>query len=232
MKIRTSVSILCAAFAASLFAASERPDASVRRIEESGVVLGEILHAGDREIPEGLLRRAQCVAVVPGMKRAGFGFGAQYGKGVVTCRAAGGRGWSAPSTIRMEGGSIGFQIGLGETDVVLVVMNRRGMQKLLADKFTLGGDASVMAGPLGRSAQAETDVLMRAEILAYSRSRGVFAGVSLGGATLRPDNDDNWRIYGRPVTPRQILEGRVTMPASARQLSAELSRFPLRRKRS
>ncbi|HTW65131.1 MAG TPA: lipid-binding SYLF domain-containing protein [Bryobacteraceae bacterium] len=194
-----------------------------RRVAESGAVLQEILHAKDRRIPEDLLSKAQCVGVVPALKRAAFMVGARYGKGVMVCRTA--WGWSAPSTIRISGGSFGFQIGAGETDVVFAVMNRRGMHDLMKDKFTLGGDAAAMAGPLGRSAQAETDAMMRAEILAYSRSRGVFAGISLEGATLWPGHADNRAMYGRNVTPREILSGRVRRPASARLLYAELSRY-------
>jgi lipid-binding SYLF domain-containing protein len=194
-----------------------------KRVAESGVVLGEILNAKDQGIPEYLLRRSQCVGVVPSLKRAGFVIGAKYGKGIVVCRTAG--GWSAPSTIRIEGGSFGLQIGAGETDVVFIVMNQRGMRNLMKDKFTLGGDASAMAGPLGRTAQAQTDAMMRAEILAYSRSRGIFAGVSLEGATLRPDHGDNRELYGRDVTPRQILSGGVRRPSSAHALYAELNRY-------
>jgi SH3 domain-containing YSC84-like protein 1 len=195
-----------------------------KRVAESGAVLGEILDAKDKGIPEDLLRKARCVGVVPSLKRAGFIVGAKYGKGVVVCRTA--SGWSAPSTIRIEGGSFGFQIGAGETDVIFVVMNQRGMNDLMKDKFTLGGDASAMAGPLGRTAQAQTDAMMRAEILAYSRSRGVFAGVSLEGATLRPDHGDNRELYGRSVSPRLILSGRIHRPGEARALYAELNRFP------
>jgi SH3 domain-containing YSC84-like protein 1 len=162
---------------------------------------------------------------VPNLKRAGFIVGGKYGKGVLTCRTQGAVGWSAPSTIRIEGGSVGFQIGAGETDVVFVVMNQRGMDKLMEDKFTLGGDASVMAGPVGRSANARTDVLMHAEILAWSRSRGIFAGVSLEGATLRPDADDNQKIYHRAVTQKELLQGGVTPPASATALYTALNKY-------
>lgn len=194
-----------------------------KRVVESGVVLNEILSAKDKGIPEDLLSKARCVGVVPSLKRAGFIVGAKYGKGVVVCRVAG--GWSAPSTIRIEGGSFGFQIGAGETDVVFMVMNHRGMNNLMKDKFTLGGDASAMAGPLGRTAQAQTDAMMRAEILSWSRSRGIFAGVSLEGATLRPDHDDNRELYGRDISSRAILTGHARRPASARGLYAELNRF-------
>jgi lipid-binding SYLF domain-containing protein len=200
-------------------------DEHTKRIRESGVVLGEIMDAGDKSIPTDLLQKAQCVGVVPNLKRVGFIIGGKYGKGVLTCRVAGGNGWSAPSTIRIEGGSVGLQIGAGETDLVFIVMNKSGEEKLMKDKFTMGGDASVMAGPVGRSANAETDAAMRAEILAYSRSRGVFAGVSLEGATLRPDTDDNAKIYGGKVTQREILEGGVKAPASAHELYSILNRW-------
>ena len=197
-----------------------------KRIKEAATVFSEITHAGDKGIPEDLLQKSQCVGIVPNLKRAGFIVGAKYGKGVLTCRLESGTGWSAPSTIRIEGGSIGFQIGAGETDVIFLVMNRAGEEKLMKDKFTVGGDASAMAGPVGRSATAETDAMMHAEILSWSRSRGAFAGVSLEGATLRPDNDDNAKLYGRSATQREILHGDVQPPAAASELYAELNRFP------
>jgi len=200
-------------------------DEHSKRIHESATVLGEIMRADDKGIPQDLMEKAQCVGVVPNLKRAGFIVGGKYGKGVLTCRNESATGWSAPSTIRIEGGSIGFQIGAGETDVVFVVMNQRGVTKLLEDKFTLGGDASVMAGPVGRSAEARTDAMMHAEILSWSRSRGVFAGVSLEGATLRPDNDDNEKIYHKAVTQKELLRGHVTPPASANDLYTELNRY-------
>jgi lipid-binding SYLF domain-containing protein len=194
-----------------------------KRIRESSTVLHEILDAKDKGIPEDLLERAQCVGIIPNLKRAGFIVGAKYGKGVVVCREANNRGWSAPSTVRIEGGSIGFQIGAGETDVVFIVMNKRGMDKLMEDKFTVGGDASAMAGPVGRSAEARTDAMMHAEILSYSRARGVFAGISLEGATLRPDKDDNRAMYGRDVTQREILTGSVMPPPAAQGIYAALN---------
>lgn len=195
-----------------------------KRIRESGTVLTEILDAKDKGIPEDLLEKSQCVGIIPNLKRAGFIVGAKYGKGVVVCRTGGVEGWSAPSTVRVEGGSVGFQIGAGETDLVFIVMNRRGMDKLMSDKFTVGGDASVMAGPVGRSGEAKTDAMMHAEILSYSRSRGVFAGVSLEGATLRPDHDDNRALYGSGATQHEILSGGVKPPASAKGIYAELNR--------
>ena len=197
---------------------------SEKRIRESTGVLREILEAKDKGVPEDLLEKAQCVGVVPNLKRAGFIIGAKYGKGVVVCRENG-RAWSAPSTIRIEGGSIGLQIGAGETDVVFIVMNKRGMDKLMEDKFTIGADVSAMAGPVGRSAEARTDAMLHAEILSYSRSRGVFAGVSLEGATLRPDNEDNQKLYGREMSQREILTGKVSPPPAAEQLYAVLNQY-------
>ena len=195
-----------------------------KRIRESATVLSEIMSASDKSIPRNLLQKAQCVGIVPNLKRVGFIVGAKYGKGVLTCRLPT-TGWSAPSTIRIEGGSIGVQIGAGETDVIFVVMNQSGVDKLMRDKFTVGGDASVMAGPVGRTAEANTDAMMSAEMLAWSRSRGIFGGVSLEGATLRPDNDDNAKIYDQPVTQREILHGRVEPPASANALYDELNHY-------
>jgi lipid-binding SYLF domain-containing protein len=212
------------------FAADDGPHGVDKRIHEAGMVLDEIMNAGDRGIPEDLLRKAQCVGIVPNLKRAGFIVGAKYGKGVLVCRTGDGQGWSGPSEIRIEGGSIGFQIGLGETDVVFAVMNRTGEEKLMADKFTVGGDASAMAGPVGRSTTAQTDAMMHAEILSWSRSRGAFAGVSLEGATLRPDQDDNAKLYGHSVSQREILDGRVPPPAAGQQLYDGLNRWAANRK--
>jgi lipid-binding SYLF domain-containing protein len=199
------------------------PSGAQKRVTASAEVLSEILNAKDRGIPEDLIRKALCVGIVPSLKRAGFIVGAKYGKGVVVCRTD--HGWSAPATIRIEGGSFGFQIGAGETDLVFIVMNRHGVQDLMKDKFTVGGDATAMAGPVGRSSEAQTDALMRAEILGYSRAHGIFAGLALEGSTLRPDNDDNRDLYGRDVTQREILMGRVRRPAVARPIYAELGRY-------
>src|SRR5271155_5294994 len=208
--------------------AIEPPSSAQKRVTASAEVLSEILHAKDRGIPEDLLAKALCVGIVPSLKRAGFIVGAKYGKGEVVCRTD--RGWSAPATIRIEGGSFGFQIGAGETDLIFIVMNRHGVRDLMKDKFTLGGDATAMAGPVGRSGEAQTDALMRAEILGYSRSHGIFAGVALEGSTLRPDHADNRTLYGRDVTQREILSGQVRRPAVARPIYAELNRYaPVKR---
>lgn len=194
-----------------------------KRIAEAATVFTEVMGIADRAIPKEILERAQCIGIVPGLKRVGFVIGGKYGKGVLVCRN--GSGWSAPATIRIEGGSVGFQIGAGETDLVFIVQNKSGEDKLLEDKFTIGGDASAMAGPVGRSAEAQTDAMMHAEILSYSRARGVFAGIALVGSTLRPDAADNTAIYGHPITQREILTGNVAHPAVAKDLYAALNRY-------
>jgi lipid-binding SYLF domain-containing protein len=193
------------------------------RVQEAGKVFPEIMDAPDKGVPHWVMQRAHCAAIIPGMKNGGFIFGARYGKGVITCRDGHG-GWTAPSTVRIEGGSFGLQIGGGEIDVVLFVMNEDGKNKLMKSKFTLGGEAAAMGGPIGRTAKAETDAWMHAKILSYSRSRGVFAGVVVEGATLRPDNDDNNALYGRPVTSGEILNGHYAAPRSARALITSLRR--------
>ena len=205
----------------ALGASSGRENA--KRIHVAAEVFDEMMSAPDKGIPRDLVRKAECVGIVPDLKRVAFVAGAKYGKGVLVCRTAGGR-WSGPSVIRIEGGSFGFQIGAGETDLLFLVMNRHGQDKLMADRFTIGGDASAMAGPLGRTAEAQTDALMHAEILAWSRSRGIYAGVSLEGATLRPDHDDNWRLYGREVTQREVLTGAAAAPRVAGELYSALDR--------
>ena len=183
----------------------------------------EIMSAPDKGIPEEILGKAQCVGIIPGVKKAGFIVGAKYGKGILVCRT--GQGWSGPSTVIVEGGSIGFQIGASETDVVLVVKNKSGQQKLTQDKFTFDASAGAAAGPVGRTAQAATDAQLHAEILSYSRSRGLFAGVDLGGATMRPDNAANQVVYGRAIQQAEILEGKASAPAEAKNLYAELNRY-------
>jgi lipid-binding SYLF domain-containing protein len=194
------------------------------RLDASADTLVDMMRASDHGIPRDLLDKARCVVVVPGMKKAGFIFGAEEGRGFAVCRREGGSGWSAPAAMRSEGGSFGFQIGASETDVVLLVMNDGGMKHLLSDKFTLGGDASVAAGPLGRDASARTDVMMNAEILSYSRSRGLFAGIALSGVSLRPDGETNRVLYGRDSTNREILTGDFKTPMAARKFEKALHR--------
>lgn len=203
------------------------PNETAHRLHEAAQVFSEIMAAPDKGIPRELVEKAECVVVVPGLKKAAFIVGAKYGKGFVTCRRA--DGWSAPSAIRIEGGSVGFQIGGSETDVVLLVMSHRGAERLLGDHFTLGGEGEVAAGPVGRTADAETDAKMTAEILSWSRTRGVFAGVSLQGATLRPDRDDNAELYGSKLGNKEIINGNVAPPEAAAELLSVLSRYPARR---
>jgi lipid-binding SYLF domain-containing protein len=195
------------------------------RVAESARVLNEIMAAPDRGIPRDLLADAHCIAIIPSLKKAGFIFGAEYGKGVASCRGKGNIGWTGPSTVRIEGGSFGLQIGGAETDLVLLVMDDRGAEKLMHSKFTLGGDATVAAGPVGRTAKAQTDATMNAKILAYARSRGVFVGVALEGATLRPDNSDNHQLYSRDVEHKDILMGQVATPATGAVLVQTLNRY-------
>ena len=197
---------------------------SVKRLNEAAVVFSEVMATPDKGIPEDLLANARCIVIVPSLKTAAFVVGAKYGKGFVSCRHDG--GWSAPGAVRVEGGSVGFQIGGSMTDVIMLVMNEGGENKLLSDKFTLGGEASAAAGPVGRTATAQTDLQMHAEILSSSRSQGLFAGVALEGATLRQDLDDNAKIYGNKLSNREILTTAVATPRSAARLIAELNQHP------
>jgi lipid-binding SYLF domain-containing protein len=195
------------------------------RLQTSAEVLTEIMSAPDKGIPRDLLEKSQCIVIVPGLKKGAFIVGAKYGKGFVSCRRHSGSGWSAPAGVIVEGGSFGFQIGGSETDAVMLVMNERGAGKLLSSKFTLGADASVAGGPVGRSSSADTDAKMQAEILTYSRSRGVFAGISLDGATLRPDKDSNAELYDSELTNQEIVTGKSKAPAAASALIAELNKY-------
>ena len=212
--------------AATMFGATKHG----QRLDDAATVLDEVMAAPDKGIPQDLLDKAHCVVVVPGMKKAGFIFGAKYGRGFAACRR-GGAGWSAPAAMRVEGGSVGFQIGASETDVVLLVMNDGGMKRLLSDKFTIGGEATAAAGPIGRDASAQTDAMMKAEMLSYSRARGLFAGISLEGATLRPDEETNRELYGRAATNREILTGDFKTPAAAAKFEHALYRDSAQRDR-
>ena len=208
--------VLTAAFAAN------RSD-EVKRLQRATEVFSEIMKTPDKGIPADLLNKCECVGIVPGLKKGGLGIGGKYGKGVLVCRKSD-RSWTAPSFITIEGGSIGLQIGFTQIDVVMLMMNRKGVEKLIGDKFTIGADASAAAGPVGRQTAAQTNIRMDAEILTYSRAKGLFAGISLDGATLRQDKDDNRDFYGKDVDARNILlEGTVEMPAEARPLASALS---------
>jgi lipid-binding SYLF domain-containing protein len=193
------------------------------RLDEATAVFQEIMSTPDRSIPQDLLDKAHCIVIVPGLKKGAFIIGGKYGKGYLSCRKPG-SGWSAPGSIRVEGGSVGFQIGGSESDVIMLVMNERGAEKLLSTKFTLGGEGSVAAGPVGREATAQTDVAMRAEILSWSRARGAFAGISLQGATLRQDLDDNAVIYGKKITNKEVVQSSTAIPEMAKGLIAALNK--------
>jgi SH3 domain-containing YSC84-like protein 1 len=201
------------------------------RLTAANTAFREIMSVPDKGIPRDLLERAHCVVIVPGMKKAAFIVGAKYGKGFITCRTGKNMGWSAPANIRIEGGSFGFQAGAGESDTFLLVMNQSGADKLMQSEFKLGGEAGAMAGPIGRTVTAETDALMRAEMLSWSRSRGVFAGVSLEGSTLRQDTDDNRALYGRGLTTEQIVKGGLKAPTAASDLLSALSTYSFREKK-
>jgi lipid-binding SYLF domain-containing protein len=210
-------------FTVSTVAVAFNRSDSVKRLQRATEVFSEIMKTPDKGIPEDLLDKCECVGIVPGLKKAGLGLGGKYGKGLVMCRKPD-RSWTAPSFITIEGGSIGLQIGFTQIDVVMLIMNRKGVEKLIGDKFTIGADASAAAGPVGRQTAAQTNIRLDAEILTYSRAKGLFAGVSLDGATLRSDKDDNRDFYGKDLEPRKILmEGDVPMPAEARALASALS---------
>jgi lipid-binding SYLF domain-containing protein len=202
---------------------------AVDRLNDADDVLTDMMKASDKGIPQDLMNKASCVVIVPNLKKAGFIVGAKYGRGFAMCRRASGRGWTAPASMRVEGGSFGLQIGGTEQDIILLVMSDSGMKHLLEDKFTLGGDASAAAGPVGRDASAETDAELHAEMLSYSRSRGLFGGLTLEGATLRPDVDANKELYGRDINNKEILTGDVKAPAAAAKLEELLNKNSSRR---
>src|SRR5271154_1360320 len=223
-KIRKPMLVVCLGLIATapVFAANKEQ----KRLENAGVVMQEIMNVPDN-IPQQVMEKAECVIVFPSVLKAAFVVGASYGRGAMVCRTGKDfRGpWGAPAMMALEGGSVGFQIGGQATDLVLLVMNDRGADSILSSRVKLGGDASVAAGPVGRDATADTDAYMRAEILSYSRTRGLFAGVSLEGSTLRPDDDASADIYGHKVTAREIImDGAVTIPRSGRHLVNVLQR--------
>jgi SH3 domain-containing YSC84-like protein 1 len=196
------------------------------RLKEASEVVQDLMKTEDKGIPRDLLESAKCAIVIPGAKKGGFFIGAQYGRGFAICRNESTRGWGAPAAVRMEGGSIGLQIGGAETDIFMLVMNDEGMKKLFESKFTLDANAGVAAGPVGRSTAAKTDARLTAGILAWSRSRGAFAGLTVGGGTLRNDLDENEELYGKRVTNKEVLLGNAVKPTAAAQpLIASLNRF-------
>jgi lipid-binding SYLF domain-containing protein len=220
--------VLAALSLGAAFLSAAQSDAPAR-LQAAADVFKEVMGTPDKTIPQDLLNKSQCIIIVPGLKKGAFIVGAKYGKGFVSCRSKSGVGWGAPGSIRVEGGSFGLQAGGSETDVIMLVMNESGMNRLLSSKFTLGGDVTVAAGPVGRSTQAETDAFMTAEILTWSRARGLFAGMALSGATLREDSEWNESLYGRKITNREILTSTIAPPASAQPMLDELNRYSSRK---
>jgi lipid-binding SYLF domain-containing protein len=215
MDMKKAIASVCLSFllTSTAFAGSTKEDLQ-GRIDAARVVLDQIMAAKDATVPNNILRSATCVAVVPSMKKGAIFVGGQYGQGVVTCRT--GRGWSAPVFIRMAGGSFGFQFGGQETDLILIAVNDRGMQDLLKDKFKIGGDASAAAGPVGRAGTASTDWKMNAELLSYSRAKGLFAGIDLDGTSVSQNKEDTEIYYGAPEDFNKVLGGDVAVPDAAK----------------
>jgi lipid-binding SYLF domain-containing protein len=198
-------------------------------LDDAASLFSEVMGTPDRAIPQGLLNKAYCVVLVPGLKKAAMVVGAKYGRGYAVCRAGGGEGWGPPAAMRIEGGSFGAQIGFSSSDVVLLIMNSGGMKRLTRSKFTIGAEATAAAGPVGRDATAQTDGFVGAEILSWSRSRGLFGGISLDGATMRNDIDENETLYGQRWTSKQILTSGAKPIAAADKLLEVLSKYSPRR---
>jgi SH3 domain-containing YSC84-like protein 1 len=220
-----AVALLVAGMTSAMFAKDDDDKTSdqVKRVNSAATVLDEIMATPDKGIPREILASAKCVAVVPSMIKGGFIVGARYGKGVASCHTA--SGWSAPAPITIAGGSWGLQFGGEAVDLVMLVMNDKGMQHLLASKFKLGAEGSVAAGPVGRQAEANTDWKMRAEVLTYSRSRGIFAGLELNGAVIKQDDDDTRLLYGKMVPFKTILSGTVPAPAGSHHFVATITKY-------
>jgi lipid-binding SYLF domain-containing protein len=199
------------------------------RIAAATEDLKEMMNASDKGIPQDLLNRASCLIIIPNLKAGGFIVGAQYGKGFFTCRKENGAGWHAPGSIRLTGGKFGFLAGGKETDVIMLVMNKDGMNRLLSDKFQIGGEASAAAGPVGRDSSAMTDAEMHAEILSYSRSRGIFGGIDVSGSAITSDGEANEELYGEKLTNKEIFDDKMHTPAAARPLIHELDRLSSRK---
>jgi lipid-binding SYLF domain-containing protein len=219
---------LAMAMGCSALPAAEDRSKVAERLDDAAELFSEIMSAPDRSIPQDLLDKSECIVLVPGLKKGAFVVGGKYGRGFALCRQAG-QGWGPPAAMRIEGGSFGLQIGFSSSDVVLLVMNERGMKRLTTDKFTIGADATAALGPVGRNATAQTDAMMTAEILSWSRSHGVFAGASLDGATMRNDLDDNKALYGQKWTGKQILNSGAKIPEPAGKLIAELNKYSPRK---
>jgi len=218
-----------AALACVPIAADDQKSKTDARLDDAASLFSEVMSTPDKSIPQDLLNKSQCVILVPSLKQAAFVVGAKYGRGFAVCRAAGGQGWGPPAAVRIEGGSFGLQAGVAATDVILLVMNQRGMQRLETSKFTIGMQATAAAGPVGRNVTAQTDALMTAEILSWSRSRGIFAGISLDGATMRNDIDENQAMYGQRWNLKQILGSGAQPPAAAGRVLEELNKYSSRK---
>jgi lipid-binding SYLF domain-containing protein len=227
VKLRTIASLVSLAIAFAVAPPTRAQDPAMtpdKRLENATASIGEVMNAPDKGIPRDLYNKARCIVIIPDVLKAAFIFGGKYGRGYVSCRNSSGR-FGSPASIRIEGGSYGLQIGGSATDVYMLIMNKSGMRKLLSDKFTIGGEASAAAGPVGRNTSANTDILLHSEIISWSRSRGLFAGVSLEGSTLRPDNSENEKLYGEKISNRRILSGEAATPPAAKPLVAELNRY-------
>jgi lipid-binding SYLF domain-containing protein len=222
MKKIFTVSAMLLSLASGVFA-SERRDADLDRIQTAGTILSQIMSAPDHAIPDSIMSGAKCIAVIPSSLKASFVFGANYGKGVATCRTE--KGWSAPAFFKLTGGSFGFQAGGQASDLVLIVRTDDGMQHLLTSKFKLGADASAAAGPVGRDAQAMTDLTLRAQVLTYSRSRGLFLGVSLSGGVIKQDQADTQAFYGKDWTYYSVLNGEVPAPKEAQPFLQTVEKY-------
>lgn len=229
LAVLIAVVIGSGAFASKSTAGAKGDNETTDRLNAAADVVSEMMGAPDKGIPKDLLDKAACVVVVPSVKKGAFIIGAKYGRGFIVCRHKSGSGWSAPGGVRIEGGSFGLQIGGSATDVVMLLMNQSAIDKLLSSKFTIGADASAAAGPVGRTASAQTDAQLHAELLTYSRAQGLFAGVSLDGATLRPDDDANKAMYGKKMANRDVVLGTTKAPATAAKLIAELNKYSSRR---
>jgi SH3 domain-containing YSC84-like protein 1 len=216
---------LAVTLACTMLLAKDEKAKTDERLGDSAALFSEVMGTPDRAIPQKLLDKSSCIVLIPGLKKGGLVIAAKYGRGFALCRSSSGQGWGPPAAIRIEGGSFGFQAGVSSSDVVLLIMNERGMKRLETSKFTIGGEATAAAGPVGRDATAQTDALLTAEILSWSRSRGLFAGISLDGATLRNDIDENKAMYGQPWDNKQVLNSGAKPPAAADKLIAELNKY-------
>ncbi|HTS64780.1 MAG TPA: lipid-binding SYLF domain-containing protein [Candidatus Acidoferrales bacterium] len=222
------LTLLLAIGCAPLFAADDKTKIA-DRLDASATLFHEVMGTPDRSIPQSLLDKSYCIVLVPSLKKGAFIVGGEYGHGFALCRAQGGMGWGPPASIRIEGGSFGLQIGGTSTDVILLVMNETGMKHLTSSKFTIGGEATAAAGPVGRDTTAQTDASMSAEILSWSRAKGLFAGISLNGATLRNDIDGNQAMYGQRWSSKDILNSGAKPPEAASKLIADLNKYSMRK---